>query len=161
MTSPIAPNASLPDLSVKIKTEGGIEDLSLNAWGAGRRVVLFAVPGAFTPTCSAQHLPDFVASLDALRAKGIEAVGCLAVNDVFVMSAWGEANKASGITMMADPSGAVAQALGILKVNTESLGNTRATRMALIAEDSIVRHVFIEEPGAYDVSSPSHIMKSI
>ena len=152
---------NFPDVAIHIKPDDQIDTLSLKAWGAGRKVVLFAVPGAFTPTCSARHLPDFVAHLDDLKAKGVDAVGCLAVNDAHVMAAWSAANDASSIDMLADPLGDAASALGIFVVNAPALGNTRAARMALIADDGVVSHVFMEEPGAYEVSSPKHIMSHL
>ena len=151
----------LPDVNVHIKSDGQIDTVSLKEWAAGRKVVLFAVPGAFTPTCSARHLPDFVTELEALKSKGIDAVACLSVNDAHVMDAWGQASNADGIDMLADPLGEASSALGIFVVNAPALGNTRAARMALIADDGVVSHVFMEEPGAYEVSSPAHIMKNI
>ena len=157
----IAAHDHLPDVDIHIKTDGQIDTVSLQSWAAGKKVVLFSVPGAFTPTCSARHLPDFVADCDALKDKGVDAIACVAVNDAHVMAAWGDANDASGIDMMADPLGTLSQALGIFVVNAPALGNTRAARMALIADDGVVSHVFMEEPGVYDVSSPQHIMANL
>ena len=157
----IAVNDHLPDVAFHLKTDGQIDTISLKSWGAGRKIVIFAVPGAFTPTCSARHLPDFVAERDALKAKGIDAVACLAVNDAHVMTAWAEANDVVDIDMMADPLGTVSQALGIFVVNAPNLGYTRAARMALIADDGVISHVFMEEPGAYEVSTPQHIMENL
>ena len=157
----IAPQDALPDVTVQVKTEDAIDEVSLKEWARGRKIVLFAVPGAFTPTCAVRHLPDFVTQKKALEAKGVEAIGCLAVNDVFVMDAWGRASDAEGITMMADASGKAAQALGIFVVDAPVLGNIRAGRMALVADDGVVSHVFMEESGAYEVSSPAHILKNL
>ncbi len=157
----IKTNDNLPDVNIHIKPDDQIDIISLKEWGAGRKVVLFAVPGAFTPTCSARHMPDFVDHLDDMKAKGVDAVGCISVNDAHVMKAWAAASDATGIDMLADPLGEAAAALGIYVVNAPALGYTRAARMALIADDGVVSHVFMEEPGAYDVSSPAHIMSHL
>ena len=157
----IAAQDNLPDVNIHIKEDGKIDTVSLKDWAAGRKVVLFAVPGAFTPTCSARHLPDFIAGSDALKGKGIDAIGCLSVNDAHVMEAWSSANGAEGIEMLADPLGEASKALGIFVVNAPALGNTRAARMALVADNGVVSHVFMEEPGAYEVSSPAHIISNI
>jgi peroxiredoxin len=159
--TPITPQDKLPDIQVYMKVEDDIDGISLAEWAESRKVVLFAVPGAFTPTCAVRHLPEYVNDLEALKAKGVDAVGCLAVNDVFVMHAWAEASQATGIDMFADPLGDAAKALGIYTLNAPPLGNTRAARMALIADDGVVSHIFIEEDGAYEVSSSAHIMKHL
>jgi len=153
---------TLPDTLIHIKTDDGITETSLKDWGQGRKVVLIAVPGAFTPTCSARHLPGFVDMAAAFRTKGVDSIGCLAVNDAHVMQAWGQHSHADGcVDMLADPEGAASAAMGILVVNTPVLGNTRAGRMALIAENSTVTHVFIEAPGAFEVSSAEHVLKHL
>ena len=157
----IAAQDQLPDVNIHIKSDGQIDTVSLKEWAAGRKIVLFAVPGAFTPTCSAKHLPEYVVECDALKAKGVDAIACLSVNDAHVMDAWGQANNVNGIEMMADPLGEASQALGIFVVNAPALGNTRAARMALIADDGVVTHVFMEEPGVYEVSSPAHVMANL
>lgn len=159
---PISANDSLPNTPVHHKTDKDIDTMSLADWSKGRKVVLFALPGAFTPTCSVKHLPSFVEHADAIKAKGVDAIGCLSVNDAYVMDAWGKANDADGVVdMFADPLGQTAEALGIAVVKTPILGNTRAGRMALIAEDGVVTHMFMEEPGVYEVSSPEHILKHL
>jgi len=153
---------TLPDTLIHIKTDEGIKETSLKDWGHGRKVVLIAVPGAFTPTCSARHLPGFVDMAASFHDKGVDAIGCLAVNDAHVMQAWGRDSNAEGsIDMLADPEGMAADAMGILVVKTPVLGNTRAGRMALIAADSVVTHVFIEEPGAFEISSAEHVLKHL
>ena len=156
----ISVNDTLPDSPLYQKIDSDIDELTLASWASGKKIILFVVPGAFTPTCSARHLPSFVDHIDEILAKGVDAVGCIAVNDVFVMQAWGEASNIDGkIDMLADPTGKTADALGIAVVNTPVLGNTRAARMALIAENGIVSHVFMEDAGAYDVSSAAHVLK--
>ncbi|MGU9961540.1 MAG: redoxin family protein [Candidatus Puniceispirillales bacterium WSBS_2018_MAG_OTU23] len=156
----ISVNDTLPDSPLYQKIDSDIDELTLASWASGKKIILFVVPGAFTPTCSARHLPSFVDHIDEILAKGVDAVGCIAVNDVFVMQAWGEASNIDGkIDMLADPTGKTADALGIAVVNTPVLGNTRAARMALIAENGVVSHVFMEDAGAYDVSSAAHVLK--
>lgn len=158
----IAANENLPDTTVYIKDENGLNELTLSAWAKGKKVVLFAVPGAFTPTCSARHLPSFIDHYDRIKDKGVDAIGCLSVNDAHVMQAWGDATTASGkIDMLADPEAITADAMGLAVVKVPVLGNTRAGRMALIAEDGVVTHMFMEEPGAYEVSSAEHVLKHL
>ena len=158
----ISINDHLPDSPVQQRLDGEVSSFTLAEWSKGRKVVLFALPGAFTPTCSAKHLPGFVQHADAIKAKGIDAIACLSVNDAFVMEAWGQANQAEGvIEMFADPEAVTAEAMGLAVVKTPVLGNMRAARMALIAEDGVVTHMFMEEPGAYEVSSASHVLSQL
>ena len=158
----IAAQDTLPDTPLHLKDEDGLQEMTLAAWGQGKKVVLIAVPGAFTPTCSARHLPSFIDHHDAIKAKGVDAIGCLSVNDAHVMKAWGDASGATGkIDMLADPEAFTADAMGLAVVKTPVLGNTRAARMALIAEDGVVTHMFMEEPGAYEVSSAEHVLKHL
>jgi len=159
---PITTGETLPDTLIHIKTDDGIEETSLKDWSRGRKVVLIAVPGAFTPTCSARHLPGFVEMAASFHNKGVDAIGCLAVNDAHVMHAWGRDSGADGkIDMLADPEGNAADAMGVLVVKTPVLGNRRAGRLALIAEDGVTTHVFIEEPGAFEISSAEHVLKHL
>ena len=158
----IAAQDALPDITLHIKDEDGLQELTLAEWAKDKKVVLFAVPGAFTPTCSARHLPSFLDHYDAIKSKGVDAIGCLSVNDAHVMKAWGDATGASGkIDMLADPEAFVADAMGLAVVKTPVLGNTRAARMALIAENGIVTHMFMEEPAAYEVSSAENVLKHL
>lgn len=159
---PIKEQDKLPDTTIFIKDDSEIQETTLAAWAKGRRVVLIAVPGAFTPTCSARHLPSFVDHHDAIKDKDIDAIGCLSVNDAFVMKAWGDASDATGkIDMIADPEAFTSEALGLAVVKTPVLGNMRAARMALIADDGVVTHMFIEEPAAYEVSSAENVLKHL
>jgi peroxiredoxin len=123
------------------------------------RVVLFSVPGAFTPTCNARHLPGFVLQADALRAKGVGKLVCLAVNDVFVMDAWGRAaNVGDSIVMAADGNGDYTRALG-LELDARGYGmGMRGQRFALVIEDGIVKQVHVEAPGEFKVSSAEHVL---
>ena len=158
----IAAQDALPEITLHIKDEDGLKELTLAEWAKDKKVVLFAVPGAFTPTCSARHLPSFLDHYDAIKSKGVDAIGCLSVNDAHVMKAWGDDTGASGkIDMLADPEAFVADAMGLAVVKTPVLGNLRAARMALIAENGTVTHMFMEEPAAYEVSSAENVLKHL
>jgi peroxiredoxin len=121
---------------------------------------MFAVPGAFTPTCSAKHLPGYAANLDVFKAKGIE-VACLAVNDPFVMKAWSDANKAEGISMLPDGNATFTKALG-LEMDGSGYGlGTRCQRFALYADNGVVKYLAVEKPGAFEVSSAEAMLKAV
>ena len=125
----------------------------------GKKVVLFAVPGAFTPTCSAKHLPGFVQQADAIKAKGVDTIACIAVNDAFVMGAWGKAQEcADKVLMLADGSGAFTKALGLeLDLVSRGMG-VRSQRFALVAENGKVTHLGVEQPGGFEVSRAEAIL---
>jgi glutaredoxin/glutathione-dependent peroxiredoxin len=144
----------IPDISLKILTETGMEDISTAALFAGKTAVLFSVPGAFTPTCSAKHLPGFVTHAAEFKAKGIDLLVCLAVNDPFVMKAWAATqNIGDSVMMLPDGNGTFTTALGLtLDASGHGLG-TRGQRFALLIEDGTVKSVQIEAPGAFVVSS--------
>ena len=128
---------------------------------AGKKVVLFAVPGAFTPTCSAAHLPGFVANADKILAKGVDAIVCLSVNDAFVMSAWGQSQNAEALVMAADGNGEFTTAMGLtLDGSGFGLGH-RSSRYALIAEDGKVTVLNADQGGAFDVSSAEKILEAL
>ena len=127
---------------------------------AGKTVVLFAVPGAFTPTCSNAHLPGYVVQADEFKAKGVDAIYCLSVNDAFVMKAWREAQNAEAITMLADGDGSWTQALGLAK-ETGAFGGLRAQRFALIARDGVVQQLFVEAPGKFEVSDAQSLLAAL
>ena len=127
----------------------------------GKKVVLFAVPGAFTPTCTAAHLPGYVVNVDAIKAKGVDTVACLAVNDIFVVSAWAEQQNAEHLLMLADGSADYAKALGLtLDLTARGLG-IRADRFAMIIDNGVVTHLAREEPGAFEVSSAEAILAAL
>ena len=150
---------TLPKTQLHAKGDDGIIETSLYDWGAGKSALLIVVPGAFTPTCSARHLPGYIDHAEDFGAKGIEALGCMAVNDIHVMSAWSEASGATGkIDMLADASGEVAEAMGIAVVNVPVLGNTRAGRLALVAQDGVIEQLYIEEPAAFEVSAAEYVL---
>lgn len=119
---------------------------------AGKKVVLFAVPGAFTPTCSNAHLPGFVVKADEIRSKGVDMIACLSVNDAFVMKAWAQAQNAEQLTMLADGGAAFTQALG-LSMQTGDFGGVRSQRFAMIIEDGKVTQLNVEAPKTFEVSS--------
>lgn len=140
-------------------TADGPAKLSTEELLAGKTVVLVSVPGAFTPTCSARHLPGFVDHIDAIKAKGVDTVAFMAVNDVFVMSAWGKAQHADGkITMLADGNGEVTTALG-LEMDASAWGmGKRGQRFALVVKDGVVTHVNVESGGEFRVSAADYVL---
>jgi peroxiredoxin len=140
----------------------GIQAIQTDELFKGKTVVLFAVPGAFTPTCSAKHLPGYVQHFDAFKAKGVDAIACMAVNDAFVMNAWAESQKApDGILMLADGNGAFARALG-LEMDATAFGmGIRSKRFALVAKDGVVTQLFVEAPGEFKVSAAEHVLAAL
>ena len=140
----------------------GPEPVSTDDLFRGKKVVLFSVPGAFTPTCSAKHLPGFINNFDQLKAKGVDTVACMAVNDVFVMKAWGESAKATGkVQMLADGNGEYARALG-LELDASKFGmGQRGKRFSVIVQDGVVKSLNIEPPGEFGVSSAETALKQL
>lgn len=136
----------------------GVETVDTRTLFDGKKVVIFAVPGAFTPTCSERHLPGFVSHYDDFKAKGIE-VACLSVNDPFVMQAWGESQHVpDGLQMLADGNGEFTRALG-LEMDATAYGmGSRAKRFAIYAEDGVAKQVLVEAPGEFRVSSAEHVL---
>jgi peroxiredoxin len=160
-TMTIAAGEAIPQASFQIKTEDGIATHDSLEYFAAGRTVLFAVPGAFTPTCSAKHLPTFIEQYDALKAAGVDRIACLAVNDAHVMKVWGDQNETNGkIDMLADPHGELAEALGLLVNMGPVLGN-RATRCAIIIDDGTVTKVLMEDVGVFEVSSATHVLTQL
>lgn len=152
---------SIPSASLTTMSGNGPEPIDASKYFAGRRVVLFSVPGAFTPTCSAYHLPGFVEHANDFKDKGIDAIACVAVNDVFVMHAWGNSANADGIDMLADGNGDFATALG-LESDASAYGmGLRSKRFALVADDGVVTHLMIEAPGEFKVSSAESVLSMI
>ncbi|GAB1407609.1 peroxiredoxin [Thermomonas brevis] len=156
----IQPGDRIPDATLQY-IDGGIQPIDTATLFAGKKLVLFAVPGAFTPTCSERHLPGFVERFDDFRAKGVE-VACMAVNDPFVMQAWGESQHVpEGLRMLADGNADFTRALG-LQMDASGFGmGTRSKRFALYAEDGVVREVFVEAPGEFRVSSAEHVLANL
>ena len=139
----------------------GVQKIDTHTLFEGNKLVLFAVPGAFTPTCSERHLPGFVEHFEAFQDKGI-GVACMAVNDPFVMHAWGESQHVpQGLRMLSDGNGEFTRALG-LEMDASAYGmGTRSKRFALYAENGVVKHVFVEAPGEFRVSSAEHVLSQL
>jgi peroxiredoxin len=151
----------IPEVPLSIATADGPQPTSSSDFFRGKRVALFAVPGAFTPTCSARHMPSFVEKAGYLKAKGIDEIACVAVNDPFVMAAWGERDGSSDITMLADGNGQFAQAIG-LSMDGEKFGmGTRSQRYSMIVNDGVVEQVNVEAPGEYRASSAEHLLEQL
>ena len=153
---------SIPSFKLMLATADGPKEISTDEIFKGKKVVLFAVPGAFTPTCSAKHLPGFLEHADALAAKGVDHIVCVAVNDAFVLGAWAK-DQAVGdkVLLLADGSGLFTRALGLeLDLVARGLG-VRSQRYALVAEDGRVTHLAIEAPGGFDVSRAEAILAAL
>ena len=164
MTQPIetiAVGHTIPQINFQMKMDDGIDTFSTSDYFNDSRVVLFVVPGAFTPTCSAKHLPGFVKLADKFRAAGIDKIACMAVNDAHVMRAWAEANDAVGvIDMIADLHAEMSDALGLTRDMGPIMGR-RAARCAIVIDHGVVQSIFLEEPGAFEVSSAEHVLASL
>ena len=145
-----------------VMTESGPGAMSTDELFAGKKVVLVSVPGAFTPTCSAQHLPGFLEHGDAIAAKGIDTVACMAVNDVFVMDAWGkDQGVGDKVVMLADGNGEYAAALG-LEMDGSAFGmGTRGQRFAIVVDDGTAPHVAVEAPGQFEVSKAESVLAAL
>jgi peroxiredoxin len=140
----------------------GPEPVSTEDLFRGKKVVLFSVPGAFTPTCSAKHLPGYINLYDQLKAKGVDTIACMAVNDVFVMKAWGDHSKATGkVEMLADGNGEYAKALG-LELDASKFGmGTRSKRFSMVVDDGVVKVLNVEPPGEFGISSAESTLKQL
>lgn len=143
----------IPDIELRIMGENGPEAVTTGELLAGKKVVLFAVPGAFTPGCSKTHLPGFVVKADEIKAKGVDSIICTSVNDAFVMDAWGKAQNAEEIIMLADGVGALATAMGLEKDLTGVQFGVRSQRYAMIIEDGVVKVLNIDEKGIENSSA--------
>ena len=151
----------IPDSTFTVMLEKGPAPLTTAELFGGKTVVLFSVPGAFTPTCSARHLPGFVDLADEILARGVDTIACMSVNDVFVMNAWGKGANADKIQMLADGNGTFTRATG-LELDASGFGmGQRSQRFALVAKDGVITQLFIEGPGEFDVSSAENILASI
>jgi glutaredoxin/glutathione-dependent peroxiredoxin len=157
---PIQPGDRLPERTLK-RIRDGVETVDTRTLFDGKKVVLFAVPGAFTPTCSERHLPGFVEHYEDFRKRGID-VACMSVNDPFVMKAWGDSQHVpDGLLMLADGNGDFTRALG-LEMDASAYGmGTRAKRFALYADDGVVRQLHVEAPGEFRVSSAEYVLEHL
>jgi peroxiredoxin len=152
----------MPEGSFGVMTKDGPGSISTGELFRGKTVVLFAVPGAFTPTCSMNHLPGYIEKADAIRAKGVDTIACMAVNDTFVMDAWGKDRKAGDkVLMLSDGNGAYTSALG-LELDASGFGmGKRSQRFAILVVDGVVRKLYIEAPREFKVSAADHVLKDL
>ena len=158
----IKPGDKLPDVQFNVPTSEGMKQMRTSEIFGGKTVALFAVPGAFTPTCSARHLPSFREKAEELKAKGVDAIACTAVNDHFVMGAWGRDQGVSdAIMMLADGSGEFAKAVG-LDADFSKFGmGLRSKRYSMLVKDGVVDKLNVEEAGEYKVSSAEHLLTQL
>ncbi|SEK58359.1 Peroxiredoxin [Sphingomonas palmae] len=154
----ISVGEQLPQVTLTKMTAQGPEPVDTGDYFKGRRVALFAVPGAFTPTCSAKHLPGFVEKDAELKAKGIDEVACTSVNDAFVMGAWAKSSNADGVTMLADGNGDFAEALGLTMDGSKFGMGKRSQRYSMVVNDGVVEQLNVEGPGEFNVSSADHML---
>ena len=148
----------LPDVKLVKATDQGPEAVQSADYFAGKKVALFSVPGAFTPTCSAKHLPGFVDKAGDLKAKGIDEIACTAVNDAFVMGAWNKDSGSSNITMLADGNGDFAEAVGLTMDGSGFGMGKRGQRFSMVVNDGVVEQINVEAPGDFRVSSAEHML---
>ncbi len=151
----------LPDVAMVKATAEGPQQVQASEYFAGKKVALFSVPGAFTPTCSAKHLPGFVEKADDLKAKGVDEIVGTAVNDAFVMGAWNSASGSDDITMLADGNGDFAEAVGLTMDGSGFGLGKRGQRFSMVVNDGVVEQLNVEAPGDYKVSSAEHMLDQL
>jgi len=152
----------LPSVTFTKMTENGPEAVESGSYFKGRRVALFSVPGAFTPTCSAKHLPGFIDKAAELKAKGIDEIACTAVNDAFVMGAWSKSAAADGkVTLLADGNGDFAKAVGLTMDGSKFGLGQRGQRFSMVVNDGVVEQLNVEAPGEFKVSSAEHMLEQL
>lgn len=153
---------TIPSTKLTIATPDGPKETSTDEFFGGKKVVMFAVPGAFTPTCSAKHLPGYLQNVEALKEKGADVVACMSVNDGFVMAAWARDQGVDGrLTMLADGSGAFTKALGLeLDLTARGLG-IRSQRFAMVVQDRTVQSLSVEQPGGFEVSKVESVLAAL
>jgi peroxiredoxin len=161
MTMTIQVGDRIPDVPLSIASAEGPQPTTSGEYFAGKRVALFAVPGAFTPTCSARHLPSYVDRAEELKGKGIDEIACISVNDPFVMHAWGKADGSEHITMLADGNGAFADAVGLAMDGSKFGMGKRSQRYSLVVNDGVVEQVNVEAPGEYRASSAETMLEQL
>ena len=152
----------IPSAAFRIKTDEGIQEITSDELFKGKKVVLFSVPGAFTPTCSAKHLPGFVQHAGDFKAKGVDTIACLSVNDAFVMDAWGRDQQVGDkVVMLADGNADFAKAIG-LELDATGVGlGIRSQRFAMVVDDGVVKGLHVEQPGAFEVSSAEAVLATL
>ena len=159
---PIQPGDRFPEATFTQMTESGPKPVSSAELFGGKKVVLFGVPGAFTPTCSKKHLPGYVKEADALKAKGVDLIACMSVNDAFVMDAWGAASGAAGkVLMLADGNGDVTRQIGLESDFSKHGMGQRARRFSMILQDGVVKELNVEAPGEFKVSSAESVLAAL
>ncbi len=153
----------MPSVTFKVLTDDGLQDIASDDYFKGKKTALFAVPGAFTPTCSAKHVPSYLSQATALKAKGVDQIACVSVNDAFVMKAWGEAQSVAGtIDMLADGNGEFARATGLTLDGTGFGLGERSTRFSMIVDDGAVTALNVEEnPAEMTVSGAPHMLSQL
>jgi peroxiredoxin len=151
----------LPDVPLTIAAADGPKPTTSGEYFSGKRVALFAVPGAFTPTCSARHLPSYVDKAQDLKGKGVDEIACISVNDPFVMAAWNERDGSQDITMLADGNGAFAEAIGLSMDGSKFGMGKRSQRYSMIVNDGVVEQLNVEDPGEYRASSAEHMLDQL
>ncbi|GAA61619.1 peroxiredoxin-2E-1, chloroplastic [Pseudoalteromonas sp. BSi20652] len=151
---------NLPEVALTQLTDEGMQTLTNKELFDGKKVVLFAVPGAFTPTCSNAHLPEFITLADKIKAKGVDAIYCVSVNDAFVMKAWGDSQNAQEISMLADGDASFSKALGLDK-DTAGFGGIRSSRYAMIIDNAVVTGLFVEEGKEFAVSRAEAVLEKL
>lgn len=151
---------SIPSANITVINKDGQDSVSAKDFFAGKKVVMFALPGAFTPTCSEAHLPGFVVKYDDITAKGVDTVACLSVNDSFVMSAWQKSQNAENLTMIADGGAALTKAMDLV-LDTSDFGGIRSQRYSMIVDDGTVTHLNVEEGGGFEVSDAETILAQL
>ena len=151
----------IPSTMITKVTASGPDQVSSDDYFKGRKVALVAVPGAFTPTCSARHLPGFVDKADELKAKGVDEIAFTSVNDAFVMGAWSKSADADAITMLADGNGDFAEAIGMTFDGSKFGMGKRSQRYSMLVEDGVVTQLNVEKPGEFSVSSAEHLLSEI
>ena len=151
----------LPDVPLAIATSDGPQPTTSGEFFRGKKVALFAVPGAFTPTCSVRHLPSFVDKAGELKAKGIDEIAGISVNDPFVMAAWNKSDGSEDITMLADGNGDFAEAIGLTMDGSKFGMGKRSQRYSMVVNDGVVEQLNVEAPGAYEASSAEHLLEQI
>ena len=152
---------TIPSVTLTKATPDGPDQVSSDDFFRGRTVALFAVPGAFTPTCSARHLPGFVEKHDALTAKGVDEIACISVNDAFVMGAWAKSQGAEGVTMLADGNGDFAKAVGLTMDGSKFGMGLRSQRYTMLVADGVVKQLNVEAPGEFKVSSADYLLDQL
>jgi len=151
----------LPDVPLTIATSDGPKPTTSGEFFAGKRVALFAVPGAFTPTCSARHLPSYVDKAQELKGQGVDEIACISVNDPFVMAAWGDRDGSQDITMLADGNGAFTDAVGLGMDGSKFGMGKRSQRYSMIVDDGVVKELNVEEGGEFRVSSADYMLAQL